>query len=59
MAPSKLLDRDVLPGAIKPTNYDLSIYDLELGGGFSYQGTVNILAKVTQSTKEIILNSHQ
>ena len=51
--------RDVLPGNIKPINYDLSIYDLELGGSFTYQGTVSILAKILRSTNEIILNSHQ
>lgn len=51
--------RDVLPSNIKPINYDLSIYDLELGGSFTYQGTVSILAKILRSTNEIVLNSHQ
>jgi len=58
MTPAKL-DRDVLPDAIKPINYDISIYDLELGGAFSYQGTVSILSKIIQSSKEIVLNAHQ
>lgn len=52
-------DRDVLPDVVKPINYDLSLYDLELGGNFSYQGTVSILAKIIRSTNEIVLNSHQ
>ena len=52
-------DRDVLPGNVKPINYDISLYDLELGGGFSYQGTVNILSKISKSSKEITLNAHQ
>jgi aminopeptidase N len=58
MAPASL-DRDILPDAIKPVNYGISIYDLELGGTFSYQGTVSILSKITKSTKEIVLNAHQ
>jgi aminopeptidase N len=52
-------DRDILPDTIKPINYDLSIYDLELGGAFSYQGTVSILSKIIRSTNEITLNAHQ
>jgi aminopeptidase N len=53
------LDRDILPGTIKPVNYDISIYDLEFGGAFSYRGTVSILSKIIKSSKEIVLNSHQ
>jgi aminopeptidase N len=52
-------DRDILPDTVKPINYDISIYDIELGGDFSYQGTVSILSKVVKSSKEIVLNSHQ
>ena len=51
--------RDVLPDAVKPVHYDLSIHDLELGGSFTYQGTVSIQAKIVRSTNEIVLNSHQ
>ena len=58
MSPSRS-DRDVLPDAVKPINYDLSLYDLEFGGAFSYQGTVAILAKIVRSTSEIILNTQQ
>ncbi|TVY43894.1 Aminopeptidase [Lachnellula occidentalis] len=59
MAPSETLDRDILPDTVKAVNYDLSIYDIELGGAFSYQGSVHILSKINKGTKEIVLNSHQ
>jgi len=59
MAPSTPLDRDILPDTVRAVNYDLSIYNIELGGEFSYQGTVSILSKITKASKEIILNSHQ
>lgn len=51
--------KDILPDNVKPTNYDISLYDLELGGAFSYQGTVKIAAKITKASKLITLNSHQ
>jgi aminopeptidase N len=59
MAPASTLDRDILPDNVKPVNYDISLYDLELGGAFSYQGTVSILSKILKSSKEITLNAHQ
>jgi hypothetical protein len=49
----------ILPDTVKPINYDISIYDLELGGKFSYQGTVSILSAIVKGTKEITLNAHQ
>ncbi|KAF4628180.1 hypothetical protein G7Y89_g9972 [Cudoniella acicularis] len=54
-----MADRDVLPDIIKPFNYDISIYNIELGGEFSFQGTVNINSKIAKATKEIVLNTHQ
>src|SRR5450755_2253733 len=30
MAPASTLDRDILPDNVKPVNYDISLYDLEL-----------------------------
>ena len=57
--PAERFGRDVLPDAVKPIHYDLSIHDLELGGSFTYQGTVSIQAKIVRSTNEIVLNSHQ
>lgn len=59
MASISHTDRDILPDIVKPVHYDLSLYDLELGGAFSFQGTVKITAKVLKNTKSIILNSHQ
>lgn len=59
MVSTDVNDRDVLPDSVKPVNYDISIYDIELGGAFTYQGTVKILSKITKSTKEVILNTHQ
>ncbi|MCJ1285352.1 hypothetical protein MMC26_004692 [Xylographa opegraphella] len=50
-------DRDVLPSSIKPTNYDISLYDLELGGSYSYQGTVKIDLSCHEATRDIILNT--
>ena len=44
---------------VKPVNYDISIYDLELGGAFSYQGAVTIEMEIRKPTKEIVLNAHQ
>ncbi|MCJ1377164.1 hypothetical protein MMC17_000256 [Xylographa soralifera] len=50
-------DRDVLPSSVKPSNYDISLYDLELSGSYSYQGTVKIDLDCRKATKDIILNS--
>ncbi len=43
----------------KPINYDLSLYDLELGGAFTFQGNLKITLKITEPIKEILLNAHQ
>jgi len=54
------MDRDVLPKTFKPVNYDISLYDLELGGKYSYQGTVKIQGHIAEANcKEIILNANQ
>lgn len=45
--------------SIKPINYDLSLYDLELGGAFTFQGTVKIQIDIKSSIKRIILNAYQ
>ncbi|KAJ9641853.1 hypothetical protein H2199_005066 [Coniosporium tulheliwenetii] len=52
-------DRDILPNAIKPTNYAISLYDLELGGDFSYQGTVKIALDIKKSVNQITCNANQ
>lgn len=56
---SSPVDRDVLPDCVKPSHYALSVYDIELGGAFSFQGTVIIDIKIVKATKEITLNAHQ
>lgn len=58
MASLTLLDRDTLPETVKPINYDISLWGLEFKT-FTYQGSVSITTKVSESTKEITLNSHQ
>jgi hypothetical protein len=45
--------------SVKPTNYNISIHDLELGGKFSYQGRVKIALEIKKSAKEIVLNTNQ
>ncbi|KAF2840379.1 hypothetical protein M501DRAFT_1002726 [Patellaria atrata CBS 101060] len=52
-------DRDILPDSVKPSNYAISLYDLEYGGDFSYQGTVKIALEILKTTKKIVLNSLQ
>ena len=52
-------DRDILPDNVKPVNYDISLFDLELGSGFNYQGTVAVQLTISKSSREISLNSHQ
>ena len=45
--------------SLKPTNYALSLHDLEFGGAFSYQGTVKIDVEIRKSTAEVVLNANQ
>ncbi|KAF2203294.1 hypothetical protein GQ43DRAFT_479165 [Delitschia confertaspora ATCC 74209] len=55
-------DRDTLPELIKPSHYFLSLYDLEFGGNFTYQGTVKINVNVkagAEKSSEVVLNSYQ
>ena len=44
---------------MKPSHYELSLYDLELGGAFTFQGTVKITINITSPVQEILLNAHQ
>ncbi|KAL9028297.1 MAG: hypothetical protein Q9196_003321 [Gyalolechia fulgens] len=50
-------DRDVLSDSVIPVNYDISLYDIELGGGFNYKGIVGIQIQVKRPTKEIVVNA--
>lgn len=45
----------------KPSHYTVSLYDLEFGGNFTYQGTVAISVDIknTGQFSDIVLNSHQ
>ncbi|KAJ5698266.1 Alanine/arginine aminopeptidase [Penicillium macrosclerotiorum] len=52
-------DRDTLPDVAKPTNYHVSLFDLQLGGSWEYKGVVKVDATVTRTTKEIVLNSKE
>ncbi|KAF2016445.1 hypothetical protein BU24DRAFT_433443 [Aaosphaeria arxii CBS 175.79] len=54
-------DRDILPSWVKPSHYSLSIFDIEFGGQFSYQGKVAINLNIsnTESWSEIVLNTLQ
>ncbi|RMX83120.1 hypothetical protein D0869_05547 [Hortaea werneckii] len=52
-------DRDILPADVKPTNYAISLHDLQSGEPWTYQGTVNIDLQVKKSTKTITLNTHE
>lgn len=37
----------------------MSLFDLELGGSWSYKGVVKIDTKIIRPTKEIVLNSKE
>jgi hypothetical protein len=51
-------DRDILPDTVKPLNYDLSLFNLEFGGSWGYDGLVKIDAHVSP-TKEVVLNTKE
>ena len=42
-----------------PINYNIELWDLELGGDFSYQGCVTIEINIKTAVKTITLNAHQ
>lgn len=52
-------DRDTLPDVAKPTNYHVSLFDLQLEGSWGYKGLLKIDTKVTRATKEIVLNAKE
>lgn len=51
-------DRDILPDTVKPLNYDLSLFNLDFGGSWGYDGLVKIDAHVSP-TKEVVLNTKE
>jgi hypothetical protein len=44
---------------IKPVNYNLSLFDLEFGGKWGYNGIVKIDAKVSEATSEVVINTKE
>ena len=44
---------------VKAINYDIELFDLELGGAFSFQGIVKIQVNIKSATNSITLNAHQ
>ncbi|KAN0079201.1 Peptidase family M1 domain containing protein [Elaphomyces granulatus] len=52
-------DRDTLPDVAKPVHYDISLFNLELGGAWTYHGIVKIDLKVISLTGELVLNSKE
>jgi len=52
-------DRDILSDDVKPTNYDISLFDLQPHAPWTYQGRVAIDLAVKKSTKSITLNTHE
>ena len=50
-------DRDILPDHIKPTNYNLSLFNLEFHPIWTYDGLVKIASKVKTGTDEVVLNA--
>jgi hypothetical protein len=43
----------------KPLNYNLSIYDLEFLGNWTYKGALKIDLDIKKAAKEIVLNANQ
>ncbi|PWY86328.1 aminopeptidase B [Aspergillus sclerotioniger CBS 115572] len=52
-------DRDILPDVVKPVHYNVSLFDLQLGGAWGYKGVVRIDSKITRPTREIVINSKE
>jgi aminopeptidase N len=46
-------------GSVKPINYSIALYNLELGGEYGYQGTVKVNLNILRAVKEIVLNAHE
>lgn len=51
--------RVVLSAGIKPMNYNIHLFDLELHGRFHYQGDVKITIRIDLATPIIVLNAHE
>lgn len=51
-----MADRDVLPDAIRPSHYVVSLRELDFKN-WTYQGTVSIDVEVVKPTKEVVINA--
>ena len=45
--------------SIKPLNYSLSLFELEFGGSWGYNGIVKIESSVSKSTDEVVINTKE
>lgn len=45
--------------SVKPNHYHVSLFDLQLGSSWAYNGVVKIAAKVNRPTSEIVLNVNE
>ncbi|KAL4894644.1 peptidase family M1-domain-containing protein [Aspergillus ambiguus] len=52
-------DREILPDAAKPVHYHVSLFDLQMGGSWTYNGLVKVDLSVKRPTKELVLNSKE
>lgn len=43
--------------SIKPSNYNLSLSNLEFGGDWAYDGFLKIDSRVKSSTDQVVLNT--
>ena len=50
---------DTTTPSVKPTNYDISLFDLQPHAPWSYQGRIKIDLTVKRATKTITLNTHE
>lgn len=41
---------------VKPTHYDISLFNLQLSGSWGYDGKVKIDTKIVEPTSEVVLN---
>lgn len=48
-------DRDILPNNVKPSHYQLKIFDIEFGRNFGYKGDVFITLKVLRKFAHTVL----
>lgn len=45
-----------MPKSVKPTHYDLSLFNLKFSGSWAYDGKVKIDTKIVEPTSEVVLN---